>query len=46
VDDLANEAEDVLGVVFAVGVVDDAGAFVGGDLILVDYPFEGGAVAD
>ena len=45
-DDLADEAEDVVGVVFAVGVVDDAGAFVGGDLVLVDDPFQGGAVAE
>jgi len=35
-----------LGVVFAVGIVDDAGAGVGGDAVLVDYPFEGGAVAE
>ena len=33
-DDLADEAEDVLGVVGAVGVVDDAGAGVGGDAVL------------
>ena len=43
-DDLADEAEDVFGVVGTVGVVDDAGAGVGGDAILVDDPFEGGAV--
>jgi hypothetical protein len=30
------------GVVGAVGVVDDAGAGVGGDAVLVDHPFEGG----
>ena len=34
------------GVVGAVGVVDDAGAGVGGDAVLVDDPFEGGAVAE
>ena len=45
-DDLADEAEDVFGVVGAVGVVDDAGAGVGGDAVLVDDPFEGGAVAE
>ena len=28
------------------GVVDDAGALVGGDLVLVDDPFDGGAVAE
>jgi hypothetical protein len=33
-DDLADEAEDVFGVVGAVGVVDDAGAGVGGDAVL------------
>jgi hypothetical protein len=45
-DDLADEAEDVLRVVGAVGVVDDAGAFVGRDLVLVDDPFDGGAIAE
>ncbi len=30
----------------AVGVVDDAGARVGGDTVLVDDPFEGGAIAE
>ncbi len=35
-----------MGVVGAVGVVDDAGAGVGGDAVLVDDPFEGGAVAE
>ena len=45
-DDLADEAEDVSGVVGAVGVVDDAGAGVYGDAVLVDDPFEGGAVAE
>ena len=45
-DDLADETEDVLVGVFAVGVVDDAGAGVGGDAVLVDDPFEGGAVAE
>jgi hypothetical protein len=37
---------DVLGVIFAVRGVDDAGAGVGGDAVLVDDPFEGGAVAE
>jgi hypothetical protein len=46
VDDLANEAEDALEVVFTVGVVDDAETLVGGDLVLVDYPFERRAVAE
>lgn len=45
-DDLADEADDVFGVVFAVGVVDDAAALVGADLVLVDDPFEGAAVAE
>ena len=45
-DDLADEAEDVFGIVGAVGVVDDTGAGVGGDAVLIDDPFEGGAVAE
>lgn len=45
-DDLADEAEDVVVVVGAVGVVDDAGAGIGGDAVLVDHSFEGGAVAE
>ena len=45
-DDLADEAEDVLRVVFAVCVVGDAAAFVGGNLVLVEDSFEGGAVAE
>ena len=43
-DYLAYEADYVFGVFFAVGVVDYAAAFVGGDLVLVDDPFEGAAV--
>jgi hypothetical protein len=45
-DDLADEAEDVLFIIGAVGVGGDVGALVGGDLVLVDDPFEGGAVAE
>ena len=45
-DDLADDAEDVLRVVFAVGIVDDTGACVGRDAILVDDSFEGGVVAE
>jgi hypothetical protein len=45
-DDLANQAEDIGWIVSAVGVVGDAAALVGGDLLLVDDPFEGGAVAE
>jgi len=49
-DDLADEAEDVFGVVGAVGVVDDAGAGEWrrlGTVLVVDWdPFEGGAVAE
>jgi hypothetical protein len=45
-DDLADEAEDVAFVFVAVGVVGDVGAGVGGDAVLVDDPFEGGAVAE
>ena len=40
-NDLADEAVDVLGIVGAVGVIDDAGAGVVGDSILVDYPIRG-----
>jgi hypothetical protein len=42
---LADEAEDVFLIVVAVGVIGDAGALVGGDLILVNHPFQRGAVA-
>ena len=45
-DHLAKQAHDVLRVVGAVRVVDDAAAFVGFDAVLVDDPFEGGAVAE
>ena len=45
-DHLAEQAQDVLRIVGAVGVVDDAAAFVGLDAVLVDHPFEGGAVAE
>jgi len=44
-NDLPYEADNVFGIVGAVGVGGDAGAFVGGDLVLVDDSFEGGAVA-
>jgi len=44
--DLANQAHDVFRVALAVGIGADAGAFVFGDLVLVDDPFEGGAVAE
>ena len=44
-DYFGEEAEDVLRVVGAVGVVGDAAAFVGLDAVLVDDPFEGRAVA-
>ena len=45
-DHLADEALDVLGIVLAVGVVDDAAALVGRDLVLIDDPLKGGAVAE
>ena len=45
-DDLGDEADDVLGVVGAVGVVGDAAALVGADLVLVNDPVQGGAVAE
>jgi len=43
---LADETDGVLGIVRAVGVVDDAGAHVGGDAVLVDHPFEGAAITE
>ncbi len=43
---LADEADDVLGIVVAVGVIDYAGALVGGDAVLIEHPFEGAAVAE
>ena len=45
-DDFADEADDVFGVVVAIGIGGDAAAFVGLDLVLVDDPFEGAAVAE
>ena len=45
-DDLTDEAKDIAFVVCTVGVVGDAGAGVGGDAVLIDDPFEGGAVAE
>lgn len=45
-DDLADEADDVFLIIRVVGVAGDSGAFVGGDLILVDDPIEGAAVAE
>jgi hypothetical protein len=45
-DHLTDQAEDVLRIVGAVGIVGDAAAFVGGNLILVDDPFESGTVAE
>jgi hypothetical protein len=43
---LADEADDVFGVVFAIGVADDAAALVFVNLVLVDDPIEGAAVAE
>ena len=40
-NDLADQAQDVVVVVIAVGIVDDAGAGGGGDAVLVDDPFQG-----
>jgi len=44
-DDLGDETEDVRRIVFAIGIVGDAAAFVRRGLVLVDDPFEGGAIA-
>jgi len=43
---LADEADDVLLILFAVRIALDAGAFVFAYLILVDHPLEGAAVAE
>jgi hypothetical protein len=45
-DDLADEADDVFLIIRVVWVAGNAAAFVGGDLILVDDPIEGAAVAE
>ena len=45
-DDLGDQARDVVGVAGAVGVVDDGAGGGGLDAVLVDDPFEGGAVAE
>jgi hypothetical protein len=45
-DDLSDEAEDVLWIVGAIRIVGDAATLVGRDLILIDDPFERGAVAE
>ena len=42
---LTNQPHDVLRIIRAVGIVGDAAAFVGADLILIDDPFERGAIA-
>jgi hypothetical protein len=43
---LADEANDVLGIVGAVRVVDDVGALVGRDAVLINDRFEGAAIAE
>ena len=45
-DDLADEADDVFFIIRVVGVAGDSAAFVGADLVLVDDPIEGAAVAE
>jgi hypothetical protein len=42
---LADKSHNVLRIICAVGVVGDAAAFVGADLILVDDPVERGPIA-
>ena len=44
-DDLANQFDDVLRVVWAVGVVGDAASIVGFDLVLIDNPIQSRAIA-
>jgi hypothetical protein len=43
---LADQTGNILRIVFAIRVVRYAAALVGGDLILIDDPFEGGAIAE
>ena len=38
---LADQAHDVLRVIGAIGIVDDAAALVGADLVLIDNPVQG-----
>ena len=45
-NDLTDKAHDVLRIVGAIGIVDDAAALVGRDLILVDDPLQRRAVAE
>ena len=45
-DDLPYQTQNILRVIVPIGIVGDAAAFVGGDLILIDDPFEGGTVAE
>jgi hypothetical protein len=45
-DDLGDEADDVFGVVGAVGVEADGAAGGFGDLVLIDHPIEGATVAE
>lgn len=42
---LADEADDVFGIVGAVGIGANAAALVLADLILIDHPLQGDAVA-
>ncbi len=44
-DYLPDETDDVFGIVGAVRVVNDAAAFVGRNLVLVNHPFQRGAIA-
>src|SRR5208282_3694430 len=45
-DHLSDQADDVLRIVGAIWIVGDAASFVGRDLILIDDPFECGAIAE
>jgi hypothetical protein len=38
-DDLPYQTQNILRVIVPIGIVGDAAAFVGGDLILIDDPF-------
>lgn len=43
---MADKADDVFFIIRVVGVAGDAAAFVGADLVLVDDPIEGAAIAE
>src|SRR5947209_5720745 len=45
-DDLAEELHDIISLIIAVGIINDATPWVGADLILVDHPFQRAPVTE